>query len=259
MKYDTAVAEGLAAYAIERRCRYEQHRTDSILPWEAVQSLWVSAVLEDMDILDGSPPLLLNLYYQRLKEAEGIFPAEPASPKLQQDAIKGLSEFVRELSQMAGDNRQRIYAARELLTGMGSHLPWAGSADIQCKVLDQANRELRRMTAQQPIRFTRVLLGWEKGPSGSTFLPGMVTQADEILASDFFYEMRWRHGDYERWPALCNVYSGGDGAPFNHDADEFDVSIMNEVGDDFLKEPGVVWLGGPHEVEIICGPEMTMQ
>ena len=44
-----------------------------------------------------------------------------------------------------------------------------------------------------------------------------------------------------------------------YDADEFDVGIMNEAGDDFLKEPGIVWLGGPYEIEITCGPEMTMQ
>lgn len=43
-----------------------------------------------------------------------------------------------------------------------------------------------------------------------------------------------------------------------YDADEFDVGIMNEAGDDFLKEPGIVWLGGPYEIEVTCGPEMTM-
>jgi len=44
-----------------------------------------------------------------------------------------------------------------------------------------------------------------------------------------------------------------------YDADEFDVGIMNEAGDDFLKEPGIAWLGGPYEIEIACGPEMVMQ
>ena len=125
-------------------------------------------------------------------------------------------------------------------------------------MIGQANRELRRMTAQQPIRFTRLLLGWERGPAGSTFLPGLVTQADEILASDFFDEMRWRHG-YDKWPALCVAYTGGGRGHYLYDADEFDVGIMNEAGDDFLKEPGIVCLGGPHEIEVICGHDMTMQ
>lgn len=130
---------------------------------------------------------------------------------------------------------------------------------MQGKAIDQANRELRHLTARQPIRFTRLLLGGERGPADSTFLPGLVTQADELLATDFFDDMNCRYGSYEKWPALCTVYTGGGRDHYLYDADEFDVGIMNEAGDDFLKEPGIVWLGGPYEVEITCGPEMTMQ
>lgn len=208
MKEKAIVAEGLAAYAIERRFGFERHRPDGAPSWEAVRAMWISTVLGEMDDMSSGRSLLLDLYHQRMKEAEGISAAEPAPLQLQQDTIKGLSEYVSALSRMAGDNRHEIFAVRELLDDMGSHLPWAGSSDIQSKVIDQANRELRRMTAQQPIRFTRLFLGWERGPAGSTFLPGLVTQADEILASDFFDEMRWRHG-YDKWPALCVAYTGG--------------------------------------------------
>ena len=152
---------------------------------------------------------LLGLYNQRLKEAEGIFAAEPAPLKLQSDTIKGLSDYVSALGRMAGDSRHQIYAVRELLDDIGSHLPWTGSADMQGKAIDQANRELRHMTARQPIRFTRLLLGGERGPADSTFLPGLVTQADELLATDFFDDMNCRYGSYEKWPALCTVYTGG--------------------------------------------------
>lgn len=221
--------------------------------------MWISTVLKEMDGLDGGPSGLLHRYNKRMKEAETLIAAEPAPIELQRGTIKGLSEYVSALSRMAGDNRHEIFAVRELLDDMGSHLPWAGSSDIQSKVINQANRELRRMTAQQPIRFTRLLLGWEGGPAGSTFLPGLVTQADEILASDFFDEMRWRHRDYAKWLALCVAYTGGGRGHYLYDADEFDVGIMNEAGDDFLKEPGIVCLGGPHEIAVICRHDMTMQ
>lgn len=252
------VAEGLAAYAIERRFGWERHRPDGAPSWDAVRTMWARVLLGEMDDLNGEQPSLLELYNQRLKEAKRIFAAEPSPLKLQSDTIKGMSDYVSALSRMAGDSRHQIYAVRELLDDMGSHLPWAGSSDTQSKVIDQANRELRRMTAQQPIRFTRLLLGWEGGPAGSTFLPGLVTQADEILASVFFDEMRWRHG-YDKWPALCVAYTGGGRGHYLYDADEFDVGVMNEAGDDFLKEPGIVCLGGPHEIEVICGYDMTIQ
>ena len=259
MKNKTVVAEGLAAYTIERRFAWERHRPGGAPPWDAVRTMWAGVVLGEMDELNGEQSSLLELYNQRLKEAEGIFAAETALPKLQSDTIKSLSEYVSALSRMAGDSRHQIYAVRELLDDIGSHLPWTGSADMQGKAIDQANRELRHLTAQQPIRFTRLLLGGERGPADSTFLPGLVTQADEILATDFFEDMRWQHSGYEKWPALCTVYTGGGRGHYLYDADEFDVGIMNEAGDDFLKEPGIVWLGGPYEVEITCGPEMTMQ
>lgn len=259
MKYDTAIAEGLATYTIEQRFGFERHCPEGALPWDEVRTMLARVVLGKMDELNGKESSLLDLYNQRLKDAVGVFGVETASLQLQRETIKGLSEYVSALSRTAGDDRRQIFAVRELLDDMGLHLIWAGSTDIQGKVLDQANRELRRKTAQQPIRFTRLLLGGETGPTDSTFLPGLVTQADEILATDFFDDMRWRYGDYEKWPALCTVYTGGGKGQFLYDADEFDVSIMNEAGDDFLKEPGVICLGGPYELEISCGPEMVMQ
>lgn len=259
MKDKTTVAEGLAAYTIERRFAWERLQIDGTPPWDEVRTMWARTVLGEMDELNGEKSALLDLYNQRLKEAEGVFGAEPTSLRLQRDTVKGLSKYVSALSRAAGDNRREIFAVRELLDDIGSHLPWTGSADIQSKAIDQAKQELRHLTARQPIRFTRLLMGGERGPADSTFLPGLVTQADEILATDFFDDMRWRHGDIAKWPAFCTVYAGGGIGHYLYDADEFDVSIMNEAGDDFLKEPGIAWLGGPYEVEITCGPEMVMQ
>lgn len=258
MKDKTVIAEGLAAYTVERRFGWERPRPDGAPPWDAVRTMWAKVVLGEMDDLDGEQPLLLGLYNHRLKEAEGLIATEPAPLKLQKATVNGLSEYVSALSRMAGDNRRKIFAVRELLDDMGSHLPWAGSGDKIGDVIDQANRELRRMTARQPIRFTRLLLGWETGPADSAFLPGCITQADEILSSNFFDEIRWRYRDIDTWPALCTIYAGGGNAGGIADADQFDLRIMNEAGDNFLNEPGIVWLEGPHEIEIICGPEMTM-
>lgn len=255
----TRIAEGLAAYSIERRYGVERHRPEGAPTWDEVRCMWISAVLGEMDDWSGGGPSLLTLYNQRMEQAGKAFATEPASPQLQQDTIKGLAEYVRGLANTGSDTRRQIYAARELLEDMASHLPWAKSADSLDRARDQTDRELRRMTALQPIRFTRVLLGWETGPCVSAFLPGSVRQESDIRASDFFDEMSWRYGTQIDWPALCTVYAGRGGGFGLRDADEFDVGIMNEAGDKFLDEPGVTWIGGPHEVILSPEPGITMQ
>lgn len=53
MKDKTVVAEGLAAYTIERRFGWERHRPDGALPWDAVRTMWARVVLGEMDELNG--------------------------------------------------------------------------------------------------------------------------------------------------------------------------------------------------------------
>ena len=54
------------------------------------------------------------------------------------------------------------------------------------------------------------------------------------------------------WATLCVVYVGR-GLPSalgTVDASDFDLEIMNRIGDRFLDEPGVRWLSGPYQMTI---------
>ena len=62
MKDKTVVAEGLAAYTIERRFGWERHRPDGAPSLDAVRTMWARVVLGEMDDLDGEQSPLLDLY-----------------------------------------------------------------------------------------------------------------------------------------------------------------------------------------------------
>lgn len=255
----TRIAEGLAAYSMERLYGVERRQPEGALAWDEVRRMWISSILDEMDEWSGGSLSLLKVYDQRKEQAGKASTAEPAPLQLQLDTIKGLAEYVTKLAGTGSDTRRQIYAVREILEDMASHLPWARSADSLDRARDQANRELVRMTARQPIRFTRVLLGWEIGPCASAYLPGSVRHESEIRASDIFDELTWSYGQQFDWPALCIVYAGGGGNYWLRDADDFDVSIMNEAGDKFLDEPGVTWIGGPHKLVVASGMELEPQ
>lgn len=109
------------------------------------------------------------------------------------------------------------------------------------------------MTAQMPIRFTRILLGGDAGPHwASGFVSGSVTDAEAVKQTSVYQETARNYPEVTVWPALCTVYVGR-GPPSalgTVDASDFDLEIMNRTGDKFLNECGVRWLGGPYQITI---------
>jgi len=97
------------------------------------------------------------------------------------------------------------------------------------------------MTAQMPIRFTRVLLGGDYGPCESDFVSGAVMDAEAVRETALYKRMTQQNPEIAEWPAICTIYVGRglDSAHGTVDATEFDLSIMQEAGDWFLKRPGI--------------------
>lgn len=141
------------------------------------------------------------------------------------------------------------------------HLPWAGADNGLDLARDGAERALRRMTAQMPIRFTRILLGGDDGPHwASGFVPGAVTDTEALRQTPVYQEAVQKYPEVVDWPALCTVYVGCS-LPFalgTVDASDFDLEIMNRAGDSFLEEPSIRWLCGPYQM-IVPGAQMQSQ
>lgn len=160
------VAEGFIAYAIERQNGFERHQQEGFPPWAERRRLWTDAILQGMARLEGETPdpKLMERYDHEMGTARRGFVTVPASPQLQQKTIRNLRRFVSALEAAGGDRRRQVNMVWKMLDDMSSHLPWTGKGNGLDRACDEAECALRRMTAQMPICFTRVLLGGDAGP-----------------------------------------------------------------------------------------------
>lgn len=260
-RFDIALtAEGLTAYAIERQNGWERHQPEGAPPWMERRRFWTDAILQGMAQLQGAcpDPKLLEQFDCELEQSRRGFAAVPASPQLQKETIRNLRNFVSALEDAGGDRRRQINVVRELLEDVASHLPWAGADNGLDLARDESENALRRMTAQMPIRFTRILLGGDAGPHwAGGFVSGSVTSAGGVRQTSVYQDAVREHPDIAEWPALCTVYVG------RHlrlpsqavDASDFDLEIMNRAGDRFLDEQGVCRLEGFYQMTISSGTE----
>ena len=249
------VAEGLTAYAIERQNGWERSQRKDAPTWMEQRRFWTDTILQGMARLDGQEPnpKLMERFDQELKSARGSAATVPASPKLQRGTIRALRNFVSALEATGDDRRRQVDVVRELLEDMSSHLPWAcadNGLDLACA---EAEYALRRMTAQMPIRFTRILLGGDAGPHwASGYASGAVTDVEAVKRTAIYQEAVRDYPEIKSWPALCTVYVGRDlpSALGTVDASDFDLEIMNRAGDQFLKERSVRWVSGAYQMTV---------
>ena len=159
--------------------------------------------------------------------------------------IRSLGRYVSALGRMEGDQRFRIFHARELLEEVCAYLPWDPDVNGARSARDRAWEQLQRAVAQRPIRFTRVVLGGDLDPGGIEFLPGMVNDVESVRHTREFERLTVEHPQREAWPALCVVCMGGGRqlAADTIDADGLDMAVIREAGEVFMKRPEVrpVW------------------
>lgn len=257
------VAEGLTAYAIERQNGWERHQPEGAPPWQAQRRLWTDAILQGMARLDGltPDPKLMEQYDLELEQARGCYFTVPATQQMQKDTIRELRRFIAALEATGGDRRRQINVVRELLEDMSLHPHWWNGKNNGLDLArDEADRALVRMTAQMPIRFTRVILGGDAGPHwAGGFVSGFVTDGEAIKQTPVYQDAVRKYPEITDWPALCTVYVGHDlsSALGTVDASSFDLEIMNRAGDSFLKEQGVRCVGGPHQMVVPAGPAQS--
>lgn len=256
-------AIGLTAYAIERQDGFERHQPEDSPPWQEQRRFWTDATLQGMARLDGltPDPKLMEQYDLELEQARGCYFTVPATQQMQKDTIRELRRFIAALEATDDDRRRQINVVRELLEDMSLHPHWWNGKDNGLeRARDEADLALQRMTAQMPIRFTRVLLGGDAGPHwASGFVSGAVTDAESVKQAPVYQDAVRKYPEVTDWPALCTVYVGHDlsSALGTVDASSFDLEIMNRVGDSFLKEQGVRCVGGPHQMVVPAGPAQS--
>ena len=258
------IAMGLTAYAVERQNGFERHQPEDSPPWQEQRRFWIDAILQGMARLDGlvPNPKLMEQYDLELEQARGCYFTVPATQQMQKDTIRELRRFVAALEATGDDRRRQVNVVRELLEDISLHPHWWNGKDNGLDLArDEAERSLVRMTAQMPIRFTRILLSGDAGPHwASGFVPGSVTDEEAVKKTTVYQEAIRKYPEVAEWPALCTVYAGR-GLPTalgTVSASDFDLEIMNRTGDRFLDERGVRWLGGPYQMTIAAAPAESL-
>lgn len=254
--------EGLASYAAERQAGYEQHQLDRAPFYHAQRTQRLRTLIGGMAAfyqISGNVEVdFIKPFDERLAEAGRSSAVELTPLQLQQEAVTGLWSYAQDLCRQENDPRETLLQVRAQFIDMAGHLDWNPWDIGLSRAKDWVGHELPHITALQPIRFTRLLLGPETGPVASDFLPGAVKDADAVMETELYQEFCHRYPEKQEWPAICVVYQGGRDSFLLHDATELDLGIIRESGDRFLDQKGVSWIGGPYELEILTGPVLSM-
>lgn len=258
------VARGLTTYAIERQHSLERHQPDGLPPWAEQRRFWTDAILQGMARLEGEQPdsRLMEQFDLELEQARGCFFFVPATTQMQKDTIRELRQFVAALEAAGDDRRRQIAVVGHLLEDMGTHRSWGLAENGLSRAWEETESALVRMTAQMPIRFTRILLGGDAGPHWvSGFVSGCVKDTEAVKETAVYQDAVRNYPEVTDWPALCTVYVGRDlpSALGTVDASSFDLEIMNRTGDKFLDKQGVRCVGGPYQLTVSHEPTLTTQ
>ena len=259
------VTMGLTAYAIERQNGCERHQPESTQPWAERRRLWTDAILQGMARLEEQvpDPKLMEQFDRELEQARSCYFFTPATSQMQKDTIRELRRFVAALEATGDDRRRQVNVVRELLEDMSLHPHWWNGKNNSIDLArDEADRALVRMTAQMPIRFTYIALGGDAGPHWTSgFASGSVTDEEAVKKTTVYQEAIRKYPEVAEWPALCTVYAGRglSTALGTVDASDFDLEIMNRIGDRFLYERGVRWLGGPYQMAVQTAGQKAVQ
>jgi len=193
------------------------------------------------EVTGTEPNQLVACFDQQLEEARGRFAVVPLPLSGQRHVVQTLRWYAGDLEGMDGDQRRRAMEVKKLLEDFAAYPGWDVSHTGVSPARDEVETRLLRMTARRPIRFTRVVVGGDLEPGGIELMPGLVNDADSVRRAQVFRQTVIEHPERSEWAALCTVYLGGGRrwALDVIDADELDMAVIRETGDQFLKRPGV--------------------
>ena len=253
-------AEGIAAYIRDRQAGMEErHQQPGLPPWRIARLGWAKNVLWGMAARSGeeiAPKALWKYLSRQTKQVRGGQAVELSASEVRCHTIQSLYRYAAVLTQSKDDCRRHLWTVKELLEDMYLDRLWwstPGLSDLQ----DEVQHALLRITAQQPVRFTRILLGPERGPCDSVLVAGIVNTAEAVRQTEFYREMCRQYPEMREWPGICVVYGGGGRIPVRN-ASEFDLAILREEGDRALDLDGIHPVSGCYELRIQAEPCLAM-
>ena len=253
-------AEGIAAYIRDRQAGMEERQQQPGLPpWRIARLGWARNILWGMAARcseEIAAKALWKYLSRQTKQVRGGQAVELSASEVRCRTIQNLDRYAAALTQSKDDCRCHLWTVKELLEDMYLDRLWwstPGLSDLQ----DEVQSTLLRITAQQPIRFTRILLGPERGPCDSALVAGIVNTVEAVRQTGFYREMCRQYPEMREWPSICVVYGGGGRIPVR-DASEFDLTILREEGDRALDLEGIHPVSGCYELRVQAEPCLAM-
>jgi hypothetical protein len=249
--------DGLALYAIERQTlETHQPRGLPLNPeWRNSRTRELIRGIADLSNLGDKAESIIKSFDDRLQQAQCCSAVETSTKRQQYETVQGLLQYAKDLVQQPYDMREQLLIVKDHFEDMAACLSWDASGNGLYPARDWLDRALARMTAQQNILFTHVILGSERGPAMSDFISGAITNAVDVANTCLYDDFSGQYPEVEMWPALCTVYCGGYGQGNIQNATEHDLSIMRQYGDSFLDLKGVIVCHYPIELSVIKGQQ----
>lgn len=245
--------DGLMRYATERQIGFETHQSGALSLNPERRNERTRELIRGAAELYGSTgkaESLINAFDDRLRTAQSSLAVELTSKAQQLDTVLKLFNYARDLAEQPYDTREQMLLVSDHLEDMVSCLSWDASGNGLYPARDWLDRALPRITAQQNILFTHIMLGPEIGPAMNDFVGGAVTDSAGIADTCLYTDLTGQYPDIETWPAICTVYRGGYGRGIAKDATELDLGIMRRYGDKFLDLEGISVCRFPAEVTV---------
>lgn len=244
--------DGLIHYAIERQVEFKEHMPGGIAINPELRNIRTRKLIRGMaELYDGKDEAdsLVKSFDDVLNGTKSSFGIETISQSQQHATVQGLLRYAKNLAE-SYDEREKMLLVSDHFEDMMSFLSWDAFGNRLYQARDWLDSKLVKITTQQSILFTRILLGSEHGPNMSGFVGGSVTDFTGVTKTCLYNDLSGQHPEIESWPAICTVYRAGYGTGKLTDATEVDLGIMRRYGDAFVELEGVSVCSYPVELII---------
>lgn len=190
---------------------------------------------------------LYNGYQLSAQNGLRVLP-EPYEQKETIQRLRRLANWA--FAQQTEDAGIILFATSDCLEDICTALTWDVDTSGIYRARDTVEDLCYRHIAQQPIAFTRVLIGGDHTPGASVFEPGYNMTAEFVVGSDIFESMCEEYPEISVWPTMCTAFRGGHDTAETRLPTADELRFMNGLNDKFLSVAGVRHVSGPYYSDI---------
>lgn len=143
-----------------------------------------------------------------------------------------------------------LFAIQECLDDIASYLPWDVRTSGLYHARDIVDAICCKCLARQPIKFTRIIMGGDKGPCDSEIIADNIKAPVDLARTALFGAMCAGNPEEANWCAIYTTFAGNYGRGALRIPTPQELSFLNYLDTKLLSIEGVVPLSCGHQIEI---------